>query len=70
MGNRENRRKPTRAEKIKNSKNETAKRGTGATEKNKPQTRRVSPKALELGRAYAKCMGWPLERVIPPAECH
>lgn len=71
MGRRANRRKPTRAEKIKNNKNETGNRGTGATEKNKPQKkhRAASPEAIELGRAYARVMGWPLDRVVAPSEC-
>jgi hypothetical protein len=73
MGNRAGRRKPTRKEKIRWTRDD----GRGTTDeerrsrnkKNKQRRRReVSAEAMEIGRAYAKIIGWPVERVLPGAN--
>jgi len=76
MGRRSERRRLTRAEKIKKDKHRTSnvqhrtsneKDRTEQTERER--RREISPETRELVAAYAKVMGWSPEQVLPHAEC-
>jgi len=74
MGNRANRRRMTRAEKIRGQRSEdrgqkSEDRDQRSEKTERERRREISPETRALAQAYAKVMGWPLERVLPHAEC-